>query len=253
MTKRLFDLVTAAVALLVLTPVLAAAALGIRATSPGPVLYRAPRAGRRGGTFIMYKLRTMRPVADPASDTRITAVHDARVFGLGRLLRRTKIDELPQLLNVVRGEMSLVGPRPEDPEIVARHYAPAHLQTLEALPGLSSPGTLYHDTHCVERIAGDDPVRHYLEEVLPLKAALDLVYLRRASFTYDLAIIARTIWTLLGRVAGRRRFPDPPELEEARGLVVPARAAEPGPRPRVAAARRTAGHPALGFRPRPQV
>jgi lipopolysaccharide/colanic/teichoic acid biosynthesis glycosyltransferase len=251
MTKRLFDLVAAAVALLVVTPVLAAAALGIRATSHGPVLFRAPRAGRGGRTFTMFKLRTMRHAAAPP-DARITAVNDARVFGFGRLLRRTKIDELPQLLNVLRGEMSIVGPRPEDPEIVARHYATAHLQTLGVRPGLSSPGTLYHDTHCVERIAGDDPVRRYLEEVLPLKAALDLVYVRRASFGYDLAIIARTLWTLLGRIAGRRRFPDPPELEEARGLVVPARSAGPAPRPRVVTARRTAGHPALGFRPRPQ-
>jgi lipopolysaccharide/colanic/teichoic acid biosynthesis glycosyltransferase len=250
MTKRLFDLAAAAAALLVLAPVLAAAALGIRATSPGPILFRAPRAGRGGRTFTMYKLRTMRHAGAP--DTRITAVNDARVFGFGRFLRRTKIDELPQLLNVLRGEMSIVGPRPEDPEIVARHYAPAHLQTLTALPGLSSPGTLYHDTHCVERIAGDDPVRRYLEDVLPLKAALDLVYVRRASFGYDLAIIARTLWTLLGRLAGRRRFPDPPELEEARGFVVPARAPEPAPRRRVVTARRTAGHPALGVQPRPQ-
>lgn len=252
MTKRLFDLVTAAAALLVLTPVLAAAALGIRATSPGPILFRAPRAGRGGRTFTMYKLRTMRDEEAPAPSARITAVNDARVFGFGRLLRRTKIDELPQLLNVLRGEMSIVGPRPEDPEIVARHYAPAHLQTLEVLPGLSSPGTLYHDTHCVERIAGDDPVRRYLEEVLPLKAALDLVYVRRASFGYDLAIIARTLWTLLGRFAGRRRFPDPPELTEARGLVVPARSAEPAPPPRAVTARRTAGHPALGVQPWPE-
>ena len=250
MTKRLFDLVAAAVALLVLAPVLAAAALGIRATSPGPVLFRAPRAGRGGRTFTMYKLRTMRHTAAP--DARITALNDARVFGFGRLLRRTKIDELPQLLNVLRGEMSIVGPRPEDPEIVARHYTTVHLQTLEVLPGLSSPGTLYHDTHCVERIAGDDPVRRYLEDVLPLKAALDLVYVSRASFGYDLAIVARTLWTLLGRLAGQRRFPDPPELAEARGLVVPARSAESAPPPRVVTARRAAGHPVAGFHPRPQ-
>jgi lipopolysaccharide/colanic/teichoic acid biosynthesis glycosyltransferase len=250
MTKRLFDLVAAGAALLVLTPVLALAALGIRATSPGPILFRAPRAGRGGRTFTMYKLRTMRHAAVPGPDAPITAVNDARVFGFGRFLRRAKIDELPQLFNVLRGEMSIVGPRPEDPEIVARHYGPGHLQTLAALPGLSSPGTLYHDTHCVERIAGDDPVRRYLEDVLPLKAALDLVYLRRASFGYDLAIVARTVWTLLGRIAGRRHFPDPPELEEARGLVAPARFAES--RPRVVAATRTAGHPALGFQPRPQ-
>jgi lipopolysaccharide/colanic/teichoic acid biosynthesis glycosyltransferase len=251
MTKRLFDLVAAGLALLVLGPVLAVAALGVRLASPGPILYRATRAGRHGRPFTMYKLRTMRQ-GPAVTHTRITAVNDPRVFGFGRLLRRTKIDELPQLLNVLRGEMSIVGPRPEDPEIVARHYAPPHRDTLAIRPGLSSPGTLYHDTHCAERMAGDDPLRHYLEDVLPVKAALDLVYLRGASLGYDLAIIARTVWTLLGRLLGRRRFPDPPELEDARGLIVPALTAVPALRPRLGATPRPAGRPALKFQPRPQ-
>ena len=250
MTKRLFDVVCAAIALLLVSPLLALAALGIRLASPGPILFRAARAGQGGRPFTMYKLRTMRQAPAGGPNARITAVHDARVFGFGRLLRRTKIDELPQLINVLRGEMSIVGPRPEDPEIVARHYAPAHLRTLDARPGLSSPGTLYHDTHCLARMAGDDPVQHYVEDVLPIKAALDLVYLRHASLRYDLAIVARTIWTLLGRLAGRQRFPDPPELTEARWLMAPARSGAPPVRPRASVV--GAARPPLGWAPRPQ-
>jgi lipopolysaccharide/colanic/teichoic acid biosynthesis glycosyltransferase len=248
MIKRLFDLMASGLALLVFAPVLAVAALGVRLASPGPVLYRAVRAGRHGRPFTMYKLRTMRHGQTAVTRTRITAVNDPRVFGFGRLLRRTKIDELPQLLNVLRGEMSIVGPRPEDPEIVARHYAAPHRDTLAIRPGLSSPGTLYHDTHCAEHMAGDDPLRHYLEDVLPVKAALDLVYLRRASLGYDLALVARTVWTLFGRLLGRRRFPDPPELEDARGLIVSARTAGPalGSRHRVAP---RPGRQALEFQP----
>jgi lipopolysaccharide/colanic/teichoic acid biosynthesis glycosyltransferase len=252
MTKRLFDLAASGLALLVLAPVLAVAALGVRVASPGPILYRAARAGRHGRPFTMYKLRTMRHGQAAVTRTRITAVNDPRVFRFGRLLRRTKIDELPQLLNVLRGEMSIVGPRPEDPEIVARHYAAAHRDTLVTRPGLSSPGTLYHDTHCTERMAGDDPVRHYLEDVLPVKAALDLIYVRRASLGYDLAIIARTVWMLVGRLVGRRRFADPPELEDASGLIVPALTSAPALRPRRGATPRPAGRPALEFQPRPR-
>ncbi|MGH7559673.1 MAG: sugar transferase [Gemmatimonadales bacterium] len=244
MAKRLFDLLSATVALVVLAPVLLLAAVGIRLSSPGPVLHRAPRAGRFGRPFTMYKLRTMRFGAHQGA--RVTAAGDPRVFPLGRLLRRLKIDELPQLVNVLRGEMSVVGPRPEDPGIVVEQYRPAHWHTLRVRPGLSSPGSLYHDTHCVRLVAGDDPERLYLERVLPLKLALDLVYVRRASFGYDLVIIARTLWVIASSLAGRRRFPEPPELDEARGLVVSMRSG--ADEPRVPAARqRRRGPPAVAY------
>src|ERR671923_1545938 len=123
MAKRLIDIVLAGVGLALAAPVLALAALGIRLSSPGPVFYRARRAGRAGSCFTMYKLRTMHQ-RRPGQASRITGQDDPRVFPLGALLRRTKIDELPQLFNVLRGDMSIVGPRPEDPAIVARHYTP---------------------------------------------------------------------------------------------------------------------------------
>lgn len=224
MIRRLVDLLCATVALIVVAPLLLLAAVAIRLSSPGPILYRARRAGRWGRPFTMYKLRTMRmPSETRGLQSRVTAAADPRVFPLGRLLRRTKIDELPQLVNILRGDMSIVGPRPEDPAIVEERYAPAHWQTLAVRPGLSSPGSLYHDTHCAALIAGDDPERHYLEKVLPVKLALDLVYVRRASFRLDAAIVGRTLWIIACSLAGRRTFPDPPELAEAQAFVVPVR------------------------------
>jgi lipopolysaccharide/colanic/teichoic acid biosynthesis glycosyltransferase len=139
------------------------------------------------------------------------------------LLRHLKIDELPQLINVLRGDMSIVGPRPEDPELVEEYYGPAHRETLTVRPGLSSPGSLYHDTHGELFLKGGDPETRYLERLLHIKLALDMVYVRRASVRYDCAIILRTISTITGRMCGRRHFPDPPELAAAGRFVTPVR------------------------------
>jgi len=222
MGKRLFDVVCAAVGLLVAAPVLAVAAVAIRLADRGPVLYRARRMGRGGRPFTMYKLRTML-VDHGGPGSRVTAAGDPRVSRVGRFLRASKIDEIPQLVNVLRGEMSIVGPRPEDPDIVLGHYTPTHRETLTVRPGLAGPGSLYHETHCEWCLGGDDPEAVYLEKILPLKLALDLVYVRRRSFRYDLAIIARTLGVVAGKLTGRRDFPDPPELAVARGLVAPPR------------------------------
>jgi lipopolysaccharide/colanic/teichoic acid biosynthesis glycosyltransferase len=223
MAKRLLDLLCAAIGLAVALPVVAVAALGIRLSSAGPAIYRTRRAGIGGRPFTMYKLRTMR-LDHGITRSRITLPDDPRVFRLGAFLRRSKIDELPQLVNVLRGEMSIVGPRPEDPHFVARHYAPVHHETLRVRPGLASPGSLYHDTHGDAYLAGGDPEARYIERLLPVKLALDVVYVRHASVRYDLVIIWRVIATIGGKLAGRRRFPDPPEMAVARTLA--ARAAD---------------------------
>src|SRR5256884_6039922 len=170
MAKRLLDIVLAALGLALVAPVLALAALGIRLASRGPVLYRARRMGRAGAPFTMYKLRTMHQ-RRPAPASRITGQDDPRVFPLGAWLRRTKIDELPQLFNVVRGDMSLVGPRPEDPAIVVRHYAPVHRETLAVRPGLASPGSIYNYTHGERLLLSGQPERDYVDRLLPLKLA----------------------------------------------------------------------------------
>jgi len=213
--KRAFDVIAAALGLLVTAPLLVLAALGIRLSSPGPVLYRARRVGRRGDLFTMYKLRTMHATR-AAPGSAITAHEDPRVFPWGRLLRRAKIDELPQLVNVLRGDMAIVGPRPEDPAIVEQHYQAQHYETLLVRPGLTSPGTLYYFTVAESRLSGDDAEQHYIRSVLPLKLALDLVYVRSAGWRYDLTLIGRTIGAIGRSLVGRPRPARLPELRDAR-------------------------------------
>lgn len=218
--RRLLDVVLAAIGLVLAAPIVGLAALGIRVASPGPAFYRARRAGRHGAPFTMYKLRTMH-LAPASASSRITAREDRRVFPLGRWLRRAKIDEVPQFWNVLRGEMAIIGPRPEDPEIVTRHYAPIHHETLRVKPGLASPGSLYQITHGDALLDGPDPETAYARRLLPFKLALDVAYVRRASLGTDLRLIARTIWIVVARLAGRRRFPEPPEAAAARLLMRP--------------------------------
>ncbi len=221
MVRRLVDVVCAAIALVATAPLLALAAVGIRLASPGAVTYRAERVGRGGRPFIMYKLRTMH--ARRRSDASvITGTEDPRVFPLGAWLRRLKIDELPQLLNVLRGEMALVGPRPEDPAIVSRYYTALGMETLAVPPGLASPGSIYSSTHGAALLQGSDPEAAYVARLLPLKLALDAVYVRRASLAYDARIVGRTVWVIVATLLGRRRFADPPELPEARRLLAEA-------------------------------
>lgn len=215
--RRVVDIGLASIGLVLVAPLLLAAAIGIRLSSRGPIVFRAPRAGRDGAPFQMYKLRTMHGTA--LDGHRITTADDPRVFPLGVLLRRTKIDELPQLVNVLRGEMALVGPRPEDPVLVERHYTAWQRESLRVRPGLTSPGSLYYDAGAKRLVEGRDPEARYVAEVLPLKLALDLVYVRRASLAYDLRLIGRTIVFLVAQLAGRQTFADPPELAEAQRLL----------------------------------
>jgi lipopolysaccharide/colanic/teichoic acid biosynthesis glycosyltransferase len=169
----------------------------------------------------MYKFRTMR--VGQAARSAITARDDRRVFPFGSWLRRLKIDELPQLINVLKGEMSVVGPRPEDPEIVRKYYAPAHLETLRVAPGLASPGSIYNYTHGERLLGGEDAERLYAERLLPVKLALDTIYVREASPLYDLSIIVRTALAIATVAAGKKEFADPPEMWKAKELIAPAR------------------------------
>jgi len=221
MAKRLFDVLVSAAALAVLWPLFLLAALGIRLSSRGPILYRAARVGRGGELFTMHKFRTMH-VHQGAAASAITGPGDRRVFFFGSLLRRLKIDELPQLWDVLRGEMSLVGPRPEDPRIVRDHYAPEHLETLAALPGLASPGSLYNYTHGERVLAQGDPEGAYVEKLLPVKLALEAVYVREATLWYDLRILFRTACVIVLIACRWCRFRDPPEMRKV-SRFVPAR------------------------------
>ena len=218
MVKRLFDVVCAAAGLVVSAPIVALAAVGIKLTDPGPVFYRARRVGYLGRQFTMFKLRTMRSgESDPGPV--ITGHGDDRISPIGKILRKTKVDELPQLFNVLRGDMSIVGPRPEDPAIVQEHYTAPDLETLGVRPGLASPGSLYQFTSDERLLKADDPETHYVDKLLKTKLALDRVYIRRASLRSDLKIIGRTLFAIGAVAFGRRKFKQQPEMSAARRLL----------------------------------
>jgi lipopolysaccharide/colanic/teichoic acid biosynthesis glycosyltransferase len=224
MAKRLFDVACAAVALVALSPVLLLAALGIRLTDKsGPVLFRARRVGYLGRQFTMYKFRTMRASSNGGGGARITGAGDSRITPFGHFLRRTKIDELPQLFNVLIGDMAVVGPRPEDPAIVQQFYSSADLETLGVRPGMASPGSIYQYTTGDQLLAGGDPEASYVEKLLKTKLALDRVYVRRTSLRQDLAIIGRTLWAIGSIAVGKRHFPSPPEMQAAERLLAESR------------------------------
>jgi lipopolysaccharide/colanic/teichoic acid biosynthesis glycosyltransferase len=187
--KRLFDLLVSGIGLVVLSPLLLAIGLVVCLTSPGPALHRAKRVGRDSELFTLYKFRSMVADADKQGPG-VTTAGDSRVTPIGRILRRTKLDELPQLFNVLRGDMSLVGPRPEDPRYVAL-YTTEQRGVLRVRPGITSPASVYYRDE--ERILqGTDWETQYTTQVLPAKLALDLEYARRANLLTDLKIIWQT-------------------------------------------------------------
>lgn len=190
MLKRAFDILASGAGLIILSPLFLGIAIAVRASSPGPALYRARRVGRYGKEFTLYKFRSMVANAD-RQGPGITAAGDSRVTGVGRFLRRTKLDELPQLINVLRGDMSLVGPRPEDPRYVAL-YTPEQRRILEQRPGITSMASLTY-RHEEQMLSGDDWERVYIEQVMPAKLAIDLEYAQRATLWRDIALIVKTV------------------------------------------------------------
>jgi lipopolysaccharide/colanic/teichoic acid biosynthesis glycosyltransferase len=196
MAKRLFDIVVSALALLLLALPLALVALWIKLDSPGPVFFRQQRVGRHGVPFSIHKFRTMR--AD-AGGLALTVGDDVRITRAGRWLRRTRLDELPQLLDVLAGHMSLVGPRPEVPRYVA-HYPPdLRERALAVRPGITDPASLDHLDEAALLAAAADPEREYIERILPAKVAQAAAYAERATLRSDLTVLARTAWALWKR------------------------------------------------------
>lgn len=195
MIKRGIDIILSAAGLLLLAPVLLAVAAAVRLGSPGPILFRQVRVGRHGRPFVILKFRTMVPAAE-GSGPQITAGRDPRVTRTGAILRRYKLDELPQLFNVLTGDMSLVGPRPEVPRYVAL-YTPAQQQVLAVRPGVTDPASLQYRHEAEILDAAGDPERHYIEVVMPDKLRLNLEYLQQASLWQDLKILVRTALSCL--------------------------------------------------------
>lgn len=186
---RWIDVAVATCILLIGAPLWMALAIIVRVSSPGPALHRAHRVGLYGETFELLKFRTMHLAGN---DPAITARGDARITPIGRVLRATKLDEVPQLVNVLRGEMALVGPRPEDPRYVA-DYTSEQRDLLLVRPGLTSPASIEYRHEEAVLAAAADPERAYVETVLPTKLAIDLAWLAHRSLVGDLAIVLRTL------------------------------------------------------------
>ena len=198
MCKRGVDLLLAAAGLLLLSPLFLVVALCIRLDSPGPVFFRQERVGRGGRLFRIHKFRTM--VADaPARGPGLTIGADPRVTRVGRWLRRTKIDELAQLLDVLAGQMSLVGPRPELPRYVALYPPLLRDQLLGVRPGITDPASLKYADEASLLAAAADPEREYTQVLLPAKLQASADYLRSATLASDMAVLARTAALLFGR------------------------------------------------------
>jgi lipopolysaccharide/colanic/teichoic acid biosynthesis glycosyltransferase len=195
--KRLVDIVGSAVGLVLLAPVFGVAALWVAIDSPGPILFRQQRVGRGGKAFEMLKLRTMRVGAQKGS--KITIGEDPRVTRSGRFLRRFKIDELPQLVNVFRGDMSLVGPRPEVEHYVKLYPADARSRIASVRPGITGLASLEFRNENELLGSAGDPEAMYVQEILPAKLAYDLRYVDEQSVLLDLRIITRTVLAVFTR------------------------------------------------------
>jgi lipopolysaccharide/colanic/teichoic acid biosynthesis glycosyltransferase len=200
--KRLFDVIVSTTGLIILSPVFAVIALYIKRTCPGPVFYRGNRVGRQGKNFNILKFSTMIDCPDAVDGPRITAKNDPRITPVGRWLRDTKLNEIPQLWNVLKGEMSLVGPRPEDPAIAATWTEDERQSILSIRPGITSPASIsFRDEEML--LETDTVVEKYLSNIVPSKLRLDQIYAKDHNFLGDLDIIFLTMIALLPGVRNR--------------------------------------------------
>jgi lipopolysaccharide/colanic/teichoic acid biosynthesis glycosyltransferase len=195
--RRIVDVLIASAGLILAGPLLAALAIAIRATSPGPALFRQVRIGRGRTPFALLKLRTM---TAGAAGPRLTQAGDRRVTPLGAWLRRWKLDELPQLLNVVRGDMSLIGPRPEVPEYLATLPDAGRAYTA-VRPGLADAATLAFYDEADRLAAATDPERLYVDVILPAKARLSVEYAARRTLASDVRLLGALARRMLGGTA----------------------------------------------------
>jgi lipopolysaccharide/colanic/teichoic acid biosynthesis glycosyltransferase len=210
--RRTVDLIVAGIAVTVLAPVILVLAALVRLTSSGPAFYRQLRVGKEGKPFVIVKLRTMRPGAD-IEGPLVTADHDPRVTRFGRFLRKTHLDELPQLTNLLRGDMTLIGPRPEVPEYV-RHYSPGELEVLRVRPGLTGPGQVTCAEFALELDHTGNPEQHYLREQMHPKLAVELAYLAQRGLCRDLFLLMGTARLVFSGSRPSRRASAPRQLWE---------------------------------------
>ena len=204
--KRIFDIVSSLLAICAFAIPWIVIAVTIKLQSPGPAIYKARRVGKNGKVFTLYKFRSMR--VDSGAIHATTLRGDPRIFPFGEFLRKSKLDETPQLFNILKGEMSVIGPRPEDEENSGKFYVGKYKDILLVKPGLSSPASLYDYTHGEKYDSEDD----YVKEFLPKKLDVELYYVKNRSFFYDIQIVFNTVVTIIQIVLGKEAFVEPKEL-----------------------------------------
>lgn len=206
--KRCFDLLFAVCFLLVFSPVYILTWLIIKIVSPGPAIYKAKRVGKDGRLFDCYKFRSMR--VDSGKVKLTTLQNDDRIFPFGKFIRKAKIDEMPQVVNILKGEMSVVGPRPEDKDNADKVYVGEYKHIMDVKPGLTSTASLYDYTH--GEMFEDEEM--YEKEFMPKKLKLELYYVNHRSFWYDILLILKTAWLIILKTCGKKRFEEPKELSK---------------------------------------
>lgn len=209
MLKRAFDILFAVCFLLVFSPVYLLTYIIIKIVSPGPAFYKAKRMGLHGKVFDCYKFRSM--WVDSGKVKLTTLQNDDRIFPFGRFIRKAKIDEMPQTLNILFGDMSVVGPRPEDTVNADKMYQGEYKHILDVKPGLTSPASLYDYTH--GEAYEDEEL--YEKEFVPQKLQLELYYVKHQSFWYDIKLILKTAWLIVLKTCGKKDFEKPKEFEAA--------------------------------------
>ena len=203
--KRVLDIFFCSFAVLALSPIFLFAAIGIKVSSPGKVFYYSDREGKDGKPFHFYKFRSMH---NTDNDKHLFIIDEERIFPFGRFIRKSKIDEMPQLLNVLKGDMSIVGPRPMP--VGSEMYTGEYEVVKNKKPGLTSPASLYDYT--VGDTYTDD--KKYKEEVYPVKRKLEKYYVEHISFLYDAQLVIRTMLTIVQKLLGIRQYKEMPELSE---------------------------------------
>lgn len=206
--KRSFDLLFAVLFLIVFSPIYLLTIIIIKITSPGPAIYKAVRVGKDGRLFTCYKFRSMR--VDSGKVRLTTLGNDDRIFPFGKFIRKTKIDEMPQVVNILKGEMSVVGPRPEDQDNAEKVYVGEYVHILDVKPGLTSTASLYDYTH--GELFDDEEL--YEKVFMPKKLKLELYYINHRSLWYDFVLILKTAWLIILKTCGKEKFDEPKELQK---------------------------------------
>ena len=205
--KRVFDVLFAVLFLLVFSPIFVITIIVIKIVSPGPVFYKASRVGLHGNLFTCYKFRSM--CVDSGEVKLTTLQNDNRIFPFGYFIRKAKIDEMPQVFNILLGQMTIVGPRPEDVANVRNLYHGEYKRILDVKPGLTSPASLYDYTHGEQY----EDEKLYETEFLPQKLALELYYVKNRGLLYDMLLILKTAFVIVMTLFGKQYFKKPKELD----------------------------------------